>query len=237
MGEKDFYGWPASTSWESVVPVFLDLQEPDQQTVKTYLEEHLEQARVEIADAAAIARQLASGKPHFGSLHLPLVIVTDREKPGLERFRGDVSTGRPILLIATRDSSDTPAAEGEESGLIYRLQSDTRRELAPRIADAIKLAIYPYLMESLQYSMEDQVEMSGLIKHIGKELSTFYHDFNNPLTVLSGNIQLLQILAETMHVPPDIAKPIQDINGISSRFIHDLEIIQELKERIRDLEI
>ena len=73
----------------------------------------------------------------------------------------------------------------------------------------------------------------SFVNYIGEELSVFYHNINNPLTILSGNIQLLQLMSDSMDMSEDILKPITDIATVSARFEDDLQSIAELKEKIR----
>lgn len=172
-----------------------------------------------------------------GDARVPVILVTDEPEAWIETKVDEQQPRRPILVVA----SDNPLSEEASRQLMRAFQvqrmGDTVAPLENRIGACVQTLLYPILIGRLQRQVADQRETEALIKHIGKELSVFYHGFNNPLTVLSGNIQLLQILAETMQIPDDIMKPIQDINGISTRFIHDLALIEELKEMIRDLEL
>ena len=92
--------------------------------------------------------------------------------------------------------------------------------------------MYPALHDHLENLESSQQKMDVLIDHIKEQLAIFYHNINNPLTVLSGNLQLLHILAESATLPNDIKKSIQDISEISDRFESDLNIISQLRERI-----
>lgn len=230
----DFKDWPPSRLAERahIAEVLLNVADEDAERVASYLDKIpglLGGVRL-LEEGASIADILkASDQP------VPVILITD--KPVAWRESGITGIKPcPFLVIA----SDEPLSEESHRLLsqIFQVQrlADSSAPLEYRIGACVKSLLYPILIEKLQRQVEEQRETDALIKHIGKELSVFYHGFNNPLTVLSGNIQLLQILAETMQVPDDIMKPIQDINGISTRFIHDLAMIEELKEMIRDLE-
>ncbi len=86
--------------------------------------------------------------------------------------------------------------------------------------------------QKLQLAIQNEQQEKWLAQ-IGKELSVFYHNISNPLTILSGNIQLLQMLADSMHVSADLMKPITDIATVSARFEEDLQVIAVLKEKIK----
>ena len=103
------------------------------------------------------------------------------------------------------------------------------------LCDAIARGLlYTVLDEHLQTLESSQKQMDVLIEHIKEQLSVFYHNISNPLTVLSGNLQLLHILTETSTLPNDVQKCIQDISEISGRFETDLKIISKLREKIHE---
>ena len=94
--------------------------------------------------------------------------------------------------------------------------------------------LYPALdkqLQSVELSLEEQKE---LIEYVKSQLSIFYHNINNPLTVLSGNLQLLKILSESATLPSDISKSIDDICEISGRFESDLKMVNELRDKINE---
>jgi|GEM_PF-4529391 len=94
--------------------------------------------------------------------------------------------------------------------------------------------LYPALdkqLQSIEISLEKQKQ---LIEYVKAQLSIFYHNINNPLTVLSGNLQLLKILSESATLPSDISKSINDISEISGRFESDLKLVNELRDKISE---
>ena len=110
---------------------------------------------------------------------------------------------------------------------------DPSPTLAMQISMEIKSRLFPDDdRRRLALESENQ-RLSAAIQEIGRELSKFYHNINNPLTILSGNIQLLQLLADSIEISADVMKPIADIASISGRFSEDLQSIVELKEKIK----
>lgn len=61
-------------------------------------------------------------------------------------------------------------------------------------------------------------------------LSRVTHDINNPLTIISGNAQLLVELSRALGLDPDVAKPIQDIEEASQRLADMVERLNALNE-------
>ncbi|MEM8484075.1 MAG: hypothetical protein AAF564_00940 [Bacteroidota bacterium] len=102
-----------------------------------------------------------------------------------------------------------------------------------RVADEVRSRLFPSSdTQRLQLALQNEQQERWLAQ-IGNELSVFYHSISNPLTILSGNIQLLQMLTDSMQISADLMKPIADIATVSARFEEDLKAIAALKEKIR----
>ena len=94
--------------------------------------------------------------------------------------------------------------------------------------------LYPALEKQLKFVELSLEEQNELIDFVRGQLAIFYHNINNPLTVLSGNLQLLKILTETATLPSDISKSINDITEISGRFESDLKMVNALRDKINE---
>lgn len=106
-------------------------------------------------------------------------------------------------------------------------------QIGTRVADEVRSRLFPTSdMQRLQLVMQNE-QLEQWLAEIGTELSVFYHSISNPLTILSGNIQLLQMLTESMQISADLVKPIADIATVSTRFEEDLKAIAVLKEKIK----
>lgn len=102
-----------------------------------------------------------------------------------------------------------------------------------RVADEVRSRLFPSSdTQRLELALQNEQQERWLAQ-IGNELSVFYHSISNPLTILSGNIQLLQMLTDSMQISADLMKPIADIATVSARFEEDLKAIAALKEKIR----
>jgi signal transduction histidine kinase len=60
------------------------------------------------------------------------------------------------------------------------------------------------------------------------------HDINNPLSIISGNAQLLLELSRALDLDPDVAKPIQDIEEASQRLAAMVERLNALNDAARE---
>jgi len=62
--------------------------------------------------------------------------------------------------------------------------------------------------------MSDQTpssDLSGQLESIRVQLSRIHHDLNNPLSVISGNVELLSELSKALGVDSDLGGPIDDL--------------------------
>jgi nitrogen-specific signal transduction histidine kinase len=59
------------------------------------------------------------------------------------------------------------------------------------------------------------------------------HDINNPLSIISGNAQLLIELSKVLDLDPDVAKPIRDIEEASQRLANMVERLNALNDVVR----
>ena len=152
----------------------------------------------------------------------------------LEHLKGYCSPERFAAVILVRPAESTNAHLGMQipvNNNVSYIESDD--QVGMHVAEEIVGRIFPLSDDKqLELAIQNKQHLR-LLDHIGKELSVFYHNISNPLTILSGNIQLLQILAESINISDDLMKPIEDIAIVSSRFEQDLKAITELREKIR----
>jgi signal transduction histidine kinase len=57
----------------------------------------------------------------------------------------------------------------------------------------------------------DANELETILKDLRGRLSRIHHDLNNPLSIISGNAQLLQELAKALDVDDELAGPLDDL--------------------------
>lgn len=58
---------------------------------------------------------------------------------------------------------------------------------------------------------EESQNLHVAIQTIRNHLSRIHHDLNNPLSIISGNIQLLQELSAALQVQDDFDAPLRDV--------------------------
>ncbi len=141
-----------------------------------------------------------------------------REEWMVERFAGVVIVSKAQPDIEVMDE------------VVYLLPGE---QLAKQISIEVMSRLFPMHDESRLILESRNQRQAQLLQEIAKELSVFYHSINNPMAILSGNIQLMQLMAESIDVPDDLLKPISDISDFVDRFASEMRGLAELKERIK----
>lgn len=76
-----------------------------------------------------------------------------------------------------------------------------------------------------QYHSDDDLQVA---------LRRVTHDINNPLSIISGNAQLLLELSQVLDLDPDVANPIRDIEEASQRLADMVERLNALNDAMRE---
>ena len=156
----------------------------------------------------------------------PVIVVTDQPVETVEQWQEKAPGADLPEMVLVGRSSDR---EGEPAPGIEQARTDVE---PLEVMAAVQRALLSRWRSRAQALESDIAERNELLNHIRGELSTFYHSINNPLTILSGNLQLLNLIASSNSVSADVMKPIEDISEISARFEEDLQQIVRLRERI-----
>lgn len=225
VGEADQFALSGHATFDTSAPVSIAFLFQDAAAAQALAIQLAE--RVQYVPFISIAAPAGGDGIQVDTAHVSprnLFLLTDWTLEALDRVY-DASAFAGVVLI-TDDVQDAEVPEHvvhltPGGGLDRQVSAEIMSRLFPR-HDEARLLLESRNQRQLQ-----------LLEHIGRELSVFYHNINNPLTILSGNIQLLQVLTDTMQVSTDLMKPISDIASITTRFEEDLKAIAELKEKIR----
>ena len=134
-----------------------------------------------------------------------------------------------LMYIYSKSQED---AVSQERFSRYKVLFRLEKEYLNYSDTLVRGVLYPILNDQMRMQEETKQKVESLVEYTKKQLAVFYHNINNPLTVLSGNLQLLKILSDSSELPADVQKSIQDISDITHRFEKDLGIISALRERI-----
>lgn len=75
---------------------------------------------------------------------------------------------------------------------------------------------------------------SEVLRELSSRVSSAKHDINNPLSIISGNAQLLAELARAMDLGDEFLEPIRDIQDASERISNSLEELDALHTVLPD---
>ena len=184
-------GSSATTSTEeAVIAIWCQDREGRGQRVYALLNASLTRAKVILLDGEYTSPWDES-EPIFLLISDHMHVVLDFENWLQKRPQ---QTASLLYIEPEREASKVSLDNLHRYNGIQRLE---KKDL--HLADImVKGLLYPLMVEYLQGMESAQKQMDVLIDHIKGQLSVFYHNINNPLTVLSGNLQLLHILAESI---------------------------------------
>ena len=81
-------------------------------------------------------------------------------------------------------------------------------------------------------SSETSTRTPELLRRVRHTISRVNHDLNNPLSIISGNAQLLGELAGALELDGELTQPIQDIEEASARVSGILRRLVDLKDQL-----
>ncbi len=68
-------------------------------------------------------------------------------------------------------------------------------------------------MRNVEMTKEESEQLYATLRSLRKHLSRIHHDLNNPLSIISGNVQLLQELSTVLDVTEDFDAPLKDVTA------------------------
>lgn len=81
-------------------------------------------------------------------------------------------------------------------------------------------------------TMLSESDSTALLDALRAETGVVAHAINNPLTVITGNVQFLREVAQTSEVDPLLAGPIDDIGTAAQQLSEALNQLAALRQRI-----
>ncbi len=231
LSSESLLSSPADSKWQATVCIGLLVKDHQ---LKDDLITQLKKL-IRMIPVVEISEDAADKTTHVAVPSQDVFLVTDWSKGALDE-RYPVQHFASMMLLGQEGGVVTAPEDGvfvlSERAYDHLEENEVDR-LCEEIVLEVQSRLFPSFEERRLALHAQNQQQHEFLDHIGRELSVFYHNINNPLTVLSGNIQLLQLLAESMHISADLMKPISDIATVSGRFEQDLKSIAELKEKIR----
>lgn len=73
------------------------------------------------------------------------------------------------------------------------------------------------------------------LERLKKQLSMVHHDINNPLTILSGNTELIRELARALGVESDLNGPLQDMQQALDQLVERVDRLMVIRKILSDI--
>lgn len=91
-------------------------------------------------------------------------------------------------------------------------------------------------MEKVEMTRDESEKIQTTLRTVRKHLSRIHHDLNNPLSIVSGNVQLLDELSKALQVGDEFEVPIQDVMVAVEQLTEITEELLVLRNVLAQLE-
>lgn len=91
-------------------------------------------------------------------------------------------------------------------------------------------------MEKVEMTRDESEKIHTTLRTVRKHLSRIHHDLNNPLSIVSGNVQLLDELSKALQVGDEFEVPIQDVMVAVEQLTEITEELLVLRNVLAQLE-
>ena len=83
---------------------------------------------------------------------------------------------------------------------------------------------------------DESEKIHTTLRTVRKHLSRIHHDLNNPLSIVSGNVQILDELSKALQVGDEFEVPIQDVMVAVEQLTEITEELLVLRNVLAQLE-
>lgn len=90
-------------------------------------------------------------------------------------------------------------------------------------------------MDKVEMTQDESEKIRETLRTVRKHLSRIHHDMNNPLSIISGNVQLLNELSKALKVSDDFDAPLKDVLTATERLTGLTEELVVLRNLLMQL--
>ncbi len=190
------------------------------------LTSRIPELRVVRADSVVEARREA------GRTSVDLVIANHQLEDGntgdVIALSSEFLNGAPVLAYVDSEESDVDAIRSSYEELLHcEAWSPDGTHLL-----GVALHFLQAIARVRHQSSAGAPRSSELLRRVRQTISRVNHDLNNPLSIISGNAQLLAELARAFDLDGDFVQPIQDIEEASGRVSAILRRLVDLRDQL-----
>lgn len=142
-----------------------------------------------------------------------------------------VSPQMPVLVLLDRGNEDT-AVGIMKAGAADYVRRVHGQDYDAEVSFKLKEALNRYLLLEQVEEMVQQREQLRFIDTVRSTVANTKHEINNPLSIISGNAQLLLELAKIDQLGDGYIQPLADIEEASRRIAASLDKLEDLKDII-----
>ena len=85
------------------------------------------------------------------------------------------------------------------------------------------------------HQTKDTEDLKGVLEQMRTHLSRIQHDLNNPLSVVSGNAELLKELAKALDVYGEMEAPLQDMEAALDKMTEQVDRLMVIRNMLSNL--
>jgi DNA-binding NtrC family response regulator len=147
----------------------------------------------------------------------------------------DSLSSRVPVIVQTRADGEEAALAAMKAGAsdwIRKEVHETHLHALPgKLLEAVR-------RHELMRQRDEQVrhrELDDLLSQLRAAIARVHHQMNNPLSIISGNAQLLMELGRMLDLDQDVIQPIQDIEEATVRLaglLHEFDAISKMIPRV-----
>lgn len=78
-------------------------------------------------------------------------------------------------------------------------------------------------------------ELKAALEQLKSHISRIQHDLNNPLSVVSGNVELLKELAIALNVYADVEDPLEDMGAALDKLTEQVDRLMVIRSMLSNL--
>lgn len=138
---------------------------------------------------------------------------------------------RPVVVLLGGEGEEAAVAIMKAGAADY-VRKQAQERYLDEVAFKVKEAIHHHRLAQQVAQLAEHREQMRLLRTIHSTVATVKHEINNPLSIISGNAQLLVELARALDLGEDIAQPARDIEEASQRIAASLDKLGDLKQSI-----
>ncbi|GMQ81469.1 MAG: histidine kinase dimerization/phospho-acceptor domain-containing protein [Rhodothermia bacterium] len=91
-------------------------------------------------------------------------------------------------------------------------------------------------MDTVEMTRDESEKIHATLRTVRKHLSRIHHDMNNPLSIISGNVQLLDELSKALQVSDEFEAPLKDVMAASEQLTGMTEELVVLRNLLAQLD-